>query len=145
MNGTSTGYLTFSLSPNGFLSDFNAPLHQILVVKQQMLFQTGVGNTAGFGTLLYRDVAVRTQKFHSLGVLLFAVLTCAPRQVVTQAQPLAYLLPPFDDLGIVRAQLATEVRTLQSELACDLRDVVFDVVQTPARLDGILVLGMGGR
>ena len=94
MNSTSTGYLTFSLSPNGFLSDFNAPLHQILVVKQQMLFQTGVGNTAGFGTLLYRDVAVRTQKFHSLGVLLFAVLTCAPQQVVTQAQPLAYLLPP---------------------------------------------------
>lgn len=79
MNGTSTGYLTFSLSPNGFLSNFDAPLHQILVVKQQVLFQTGVGNTAGFGDFLYRDIAVRTQEFHSLGVLLFAVLACATR------------------------------------------------------------------
>lgn len=52
-----------------------------------------------------------------------------------------YCLTPFDNPGIVRAQLTTEVRAVQPELTGYLRDIVFDVVQTLARLDGILVLG----
>lgn len=42
MDGATSGYLSFSLSPDGFFSYLDAPLHQILVVKQQVLFQPGV-------------------------------------------------------------------------------------------------------
>ena len=107
------------------------------------MFQTGIGNTAGIGGLLCRDISARTQKLHSLGILFLTVRACASRQVVAQTQPLAYFLPPFDDPGIVRAQLTTEVRTAQSELAGYLRDVVFDVIETLAGFDGLLVLDTG--
>ena len=144
MDGTPTGYLALAFPPDRLLAYLDAPFYQILVVKQQVLFQTGVGDTAGVGGFLCRDISVRTQKFHSLGVLFLTVPACTSRQVVAYAQPFTYLFTPFDNPGIVRAQLTTEVRAVQPELAGYLRDVVFDIVQTLARFDGILVFGMGG-
>lgn len=68
---------------------------------------------------------------------------CASWQVVAQPQSLAYLLPPFDNPGIVHTQLTTEVRAVQSKLTGNLRNVIFNVVQTIAGFDGFLILGTG--
>lgn len=45
--------------------------------------------------------------------------------------------------GIVRAQLAAEVRAAQSELTGYLRNIVLDIVHAVTRRDGLLVFGMG--
>ena len=141
MECTPTCYLALALLSDRLLAYLDAPLYQILVVKQQVLFQTGIGDTAGVSDLLCRDISVRTQKFHSLGVLFLTVLACISWQVVAQSQSLAYLLPPFDNPGIVHAQLTTEVRAVQPKLTGNLRNVIFNVVQTIAGFYGFLIRG----
>ena len=95
MECTPTCYLALAFLSDRLLAYLDASLYQILVVKQQVLFQTGIGDTAGVSDLLCRDISVRTQKFHSLGVLFLTVLACISWQVVAQSQSLAVLLLRF--------------------------------------------------
>lgn len=69
----------------------------------------------------------------------------AARQAVVQPQPLPYPLAGLQYFGIMRPQLATEVRAAQSELTGYLRYIVLDIVHTVTHRDGLLVFGMGFR
>ena len=60
MECTPTCYLALAFLSDRLLAYLDASLYQILVVKQQVLFQTGIGDTAGVSDLLCRDISVRT-------------------------------------------------------------------------------------
>lgn len=138
-----TGDFPFPLPSESLLAYPDAPLHQILVVEQQVLFQSGIGKPAGVGNLLHRDIRVTLQEPDGLGILFLAGAARAARQPVTDTQPIAHLLASFDYLGVVRAQLPAQVRAFQPEFTGNLRDVAPDMLHAPARLDGILVFDTG--
>ena len=123
----------------------DTPLHQILVVEQQMLLQSGVGQATGVGNLLYCQVRIATQEFESFGILLLAERTSTTRKAVIDSQPCPYLLAPLNYPGIVRAQLPAQVRAFQPEFTRNLRDVALDMLHASARLDCILVFDPGSR
>ena len=84
MECTPTCYLALALLSDRLLAYLDAPLYQILVVKQQVLFQTGIGDTAGVSDLLCRDISVRTVSY-SAGVYLVA--GCRPIPVARVPSP----------------------------------------------------------
>lgn len=143
MKRSAPRYLAFTLLPYRLFAYPDTVFNQFLVVEYQVLFQSCVRDIATLGGLLHRNVAVGTQKFHRIGILFPAPRARTARQVVVQSQPLPFPLPKFQHFGIMRVQLAAEVRPAQSESAGDLRYVALNIFRTVTRRDGLLVFGVG--
>lgn len=119
VHGTPTGDFPFPLPSESLLAYPDAPLHQILMVEQQVLFQSGIGRPAGVGNLRHRDIRVTLQEPDGLSILFLAGAARAARQPVTDTQPIAHLLAPFDYLGVVRTRLPAQIRAFQPEFTCN--------------------------
>lgn len=115
------------------------------MIEYQVLFQSGIGDIAPLGCILYSDVTVGLQHLHRFGILFLAPQARAAGQAVVQSQPLACPLAELQHFGIMRPQLTAEVRAAQSELTGYLRYVVVYIVHAVTRRDSLLVFGMGLR
>lgn len=73
------GDFPFPLPSESLLAYPDAPLHQILMVEQQVLFQSGIGKPAGVGNLRHRDIRVTLQEPDGLSILFLAGAARAAR------------------------------------------------------------------